>query len=216
MTYISRRLIDGEVRQRTDNIGFYDLWHTQCKPIDLHEARQKQAALFSARSREDETNGARDGKASGFGRIGHREGCDCYRCQHSRQAYVERPDLTPTLKRRHDRILSIALWTNPAKASDVLKRFHRAKAHYAEMALRPELASQGTFLATTYEYGATILWARMLRRARMRDETKAVSPRSDKGTIGRTSVGPDQLWVCPHPECGCQGIPWRQRRRLLS
>lgn len=231
MTYISKRLIDGQVRQRTTDIGYTDLWHTAGKPIDLHEERHaydperwtiKPDATVND---DDEHNPARHLRGRG-----HKRDCDCVGCVSARLAYECETDIEDTLEARHDRVLSIALCTDPAKASDTLKVFHRAHVHYRDLSeafgvpgeygtlimLSDRFRENCRYLASTYDKAGRVLWARMMHHAQKRETKKRCKHRSDPGTIGRTAVTDDNLYVCPHPECGCSGIPWSQRKRMVQ
>ena len=232
MAFTSRRIgTDGNVHQRATSIDYWDLWHDQGSPLEAHEERHTYDPVrwrVAPIAQPSDDDNAAPWQLRGRG---HTRDCECAGCVSARLAYECETDIEDTLEARHDRVLSIALSTDPAKSSDVLKAFHRAHVHYRDLSeawgvpgeygtlimLNDRFRENCRYLASTYDKAGRVLWARMMHYAQHKSESKSrcVKHRSDPGTIGRTAVTDDNLYVCEHPECGCSGIPWSQRKRLL-
>ena len=191
---------DGQTAQRTTEISFTDLWYRWLdKPADQHARRQSEY-FPTAGVREDvasEPRTDREGKRKG-GR-GHTRECQCEACLAQLAGYQQsvNEDLPIMLLRRRVAVLSIALSTNPVKASDVLKRFHKAHAHYAELSEAFTASEQCRYMARTYDMAAAIVWRRMRHYAETRHDQPMVQARSEPSMLGgRTDVANVELFEC--------------------
>lgn len=170
-------------------------------PIDQHERRQLLASSYKSAATQGESPWRPFRR--GLGGRGHTKACECDTCTAKRFEYTLDVDrsLPNQVMRKRVAVLSIALWTNPATASEVLKRFHRAYVHYAQLAeVGSAYSEQCRALARTYNQASAILWRRMRLNATKPTPSRPVN-QALSSLGGRSGFDLQRdLWTCPQCE----------------